>query len=69
MTTHVKRPTTRPAGRKAKPRPTDKERERLLARLTPERRALYDRIVALREEIGPVDFDIVEAIRELREGT
>jgi hypothetical protein len=67
MTTHVKRPTTRTPGRKVKTRRTDKERERLLAKMTPERRALYERIIARREEIGPVDFDSVQAIRELRD--
>ena len=37
-----------------------------LARMSPEDRATYDRIRALREEIGPIDFDVVEALRELR---
>ncbi len=37
-----------------------------LRRMTPARRAQHDRIVALRKEIGPIDFDIVGALRELR---
>ena len=37
-----------------------------LETMTPEARATYDRIRALRAEIGPLDFDIVGALRELR---
>lgn len=37
-----------------------------LRRMPPEARATYDRIRSLREEIGPLDFDIVKALRELR---
>ena len=42
-------------------------REERLRRMAPERRALYEAIGKLRDEIGRVDIDIVEAIRELRE--
>lgn len=41
-------------------------RDKRLKRLSPERRAIYERIKKLRDEIGPVEFDIVEALRELR---
>jgi hypothetical protein len=33
----------------------------------PERRAAFERIIALRDEIGPIDFDVSQALRELRE--
>lgn len=42
-------------------------REELLRRLSPERRATYERIKRLREDIGPLNFDVVEELRELRE--
>lgn len=42
--------------------------EELLRRMTPEKRTLFESIRARREEIGPVGFDIVEALREMREG-
>jgi hypothetical protein len=49
------------------------ENRRLLKRIeenrlamTPENRALFDSIRALADKIGPGDFDINEAIRELR---
>ena len=38
-----------------------------VSRMTPERREIYNRIRQLREEIGPLDFDVVAALRELRE--
>lgn len=44
-----------------------RRRNELLQRLTPERRATYERIKKLREEIGPLSFDVVEELRELRE--
>lgn len=44
-----------------------RRRNELLRRLTPERRATYERIKKLREEIGPLDFDVVEELRDLRE--
>lgn len=37
-----------------------------IARMSPENRAAYERIKGLREEIGPTNFDVTEAIRELR---
>ena len=37
-----------------------------LAKMTPEQRALFESTVAFREEIGPIDFDIVEEQRKLR---
>jgi hypothetical protein len=43
------------------------KRSELMRRLTPERRATYERIRKLREDIGPLDFDVVEELRELRE--
>jgi hypothetical protein len=42
-------------------------REELAARLSPERRALYERISERRERIGPVEHDLVTSLRELRE--
>jgi hypothetical protein len=44
-----------------------RRRDELLRRLTPERRATYERIKKLREEIGPLDFDVVKELRDLRE--
>ena len=44
-----------------------RKRDDMLKRMTPEKRALYERIVKLREKIGPVNMNLVEAIRELRE--
>ena len=38
-----------------------------LRKMSPERRAIYERIRKLRDEIGPIDFDVVEALQELRE--
>lgn len=42
-------------------------RDERLRRMSPDARATYDRIRKLREEIGPLDFDIVKALRELRD--
>ncbi len=42
-------------------------RDERLRRMSPEARATYDRIRTLRGEIGPVDFDIVKVLRELRD--
>ena len=36
-------------------------------RMSSKARATYDRIRKLREEIGPIGFDVVKALRELRE--
>jgi hypothetical protein len=41
-------------------------RHERLRRMSPERRAAYERIVNLRKEIGPISFDVSEAIYELR---
>lgn len=38
-----------------------------LARMTPERRDLYERIVRRRNEIGCIDVDLGELLRELRD--
>ncbi len=46
---------------------SQEHREELLREMTPENRALYERIRKRREEIGLIDFSIVEAIREFRE--
>jgi len=43
------------------------DRMQRLAKLSPERRATFERITELREAIGPVDFDISQALREIRE--
>jgi len=43
-----------------------RRRDERLKCLSPERRAAYGRIRKLREEIGPVDFDIVDTLRGLR---
>lgn len=45
----------------------EKTREERLQKMAPNQVALYFRIVELREKIGEVDFDVVEAVRELRE--
>lgn len=37
------------------------------AKMSPENRALYKKVEALRERIGPLDFDVVETLRELRD--
>ena len=42
------------------------ERDELFRGLSPERRALFEDVRRLREQIGPIEFDVVEAIRELR---
>jgi hypothetical protein len=39
----------------------------LLRNLSPEKRALFEEIVARRERIGPVNIDVVTILRELRE--
>jgi hypothetical protein len=59
--------TTEPTERSLRQLFRAERRDRLLQRLSPERRATYERIRRLREEIGPIDFDVVEALRELRE--
>ena len=44
-----------------------KQLDERLRRMSPDRRTLYEEIRQLREEIGPIDFDVVRALRELRE--
>lgn len=41
-------------------------RDELLKRLSPDRRAVFDRVKQLREEMGKVSFNIVDELRELR---
>ncbi|HEX4961521.1 MAG TPA: antitoxin family protein [Thermoanaerobaculia bacterium] len=43
------------------------EVERRRLHLAPGKRALFDRIRALREKAPPVEFDIVETLRKFRE--
>lgn len=45
-----------------------RRRERL-SRLSSERRELFERIVALRDETAPVDLDVSAALAEIREDT
>ncbi|MFP4100780.1 MAG: hypothetical protein ACLFWZ_09370 [Coleofasciculus sp.] len=49
----------------------DRTQQRLqrLDKLSPERRELYERIQKLRDEVGSVDFNIVDTLREMREST
>lgn len=37
-----------------------------LAAMTPEKRALFESIIALREKIGRVDIDVVAELRKMR---
>ena len=41
-------------------------KDELLRRMSPEARALDESIEKLRKEIGPIDFDVVEELRKLR---
>lgn len=43
-----------------------RRRDERVARMSPERRALYHRILSRREQIGPVDLDVAKALKELR---
>ncbi|AFZ17066.1 hypothetical protein [Allocoleopsis franciscana] len=45
------------------------QRRKRLDKLSPERRELYERIKKLRDEVGSVDFNIVDTLREMREST
>ena len=45
----------------------DVYREDLLNRMPVERRDIYEHIRKLRDKIGPVHFDVLGALRELRE--
>ena len=42
-------------------------REERMARMTPERRTLYDRIAKRREKAGAVEHDLVVSLKELRD--
>lgn len=42
-------------------------RDERIRRMSPENRAMYQRIRELREDIGSIRFDVVGAIREVRE--
>ena len=42
-------------------------REERMARMTPERRTLYDRIAKRREKAGAVEHDLVASLKELRD--
>lgn len=44
-----------------------RERDERLNRMSPERKALYEDIMKLRQEIGPVDIDVSEVLREIRD--
>jgi hypothetical protein len=45
------------------------QRRKRLDKLSPKRRELYERIKKLRDEVGLVDFNIVDTLREMREST
>lgn len=45
------------------------QRRKRLDKLSPERRELYERIKKLRDEVGSVNFNIVDTLREMREST
>ncbi|HAG84566.1 MAG TPA: hypothetical protein DCL61_26295 [Cyanobacteria bacterium UBA12227] len=45
------------------------QRRKRLDKLSPNRRELYERIKKLRDEVGSVDFNIVDTLREMREST
>ncbi len=42
--------------------------DELLRMMSPEARALDERITKLRDAIGPIDFDVVEELRRMRNG-
>ena len=58
--------TTPPTTSEAHGRPNPDLKEKLLARMTPERRALYNRIIQRREKIGAVEHDLVASLAEMR---
>jgi hypothetical protein len=41
--------------------------DELVSRLTPEQRKQFERIRALREKIGPVNFNVAEELRNIRQ--
>jgi predicted DNA-binding antitoxin AbrB/MazE fold protein len=44
-----------------------RDRDRRILEMSPEARSLFEEIRTLRDKIPPVDFDIVESIREFRD--
>ncbi|MGH7150442.1 MAG: hypothetical protein ACREIU_07085 [Planctomycetota bacterium] len=44
-----------------------RSRDERVLNLPPDKRLLFEGIRRLREEIGPIDFNVVDALRELRE--
>jgi hypothetical protein len=50
-----------------KPPLPELSQEQLRRMMSPERRALSEAVSALRKKIGPMNFDVVKAIREMRE--
>lgn len=44
-----------------------RQSDQRLSRMSPARRALYDDIIKLRNEIGPIDVDVSQIAREIRE--
>ena len=69
MARATREPATQARGRdKAEPALFGlRSRSDRLRRMTPEKRAAYERIVKLREAIGPIDFDVTEAVQQLRQ--
>jgi hypothetical protein len=45
---------------------TNTDLQQLLARMTPERRVLYNRIIQRRDRIGAVEHDLVASLAEMR---
>ena len=44
-----------------------RQRDERLRRMSPERRSLYDEVLRLRKDIGPVRIDLSQVLREVRE--
>lgn len=44
-----------------------RESDRRRSVMTPENMALFDQVRSLREKMGPIDLDIVEELRDIRE--
>lgn len=44
-----------------------RESDRRRSAMTPANRDLFDRVRSLREKMGPIDMDIVEELRDIRE--
>jgi hypothetical protein len=66
MARPVRESATQPRGRDEAPLFGLRSRSDRLRRMAPERRAAYERIMKLRDEIGPIDFDVSEAVQQLR---